>query len=308
MKKKKNIPLCFALEIVRPESPTRVERMTVHAPKILVGAGAHCDVRIEGTMAGREHVVFELVGGEIRARVRCMRPPPFARGRPLVDGPIANGEEIAVTGTRIRVSAVPAPVPVSKGKTGQMLSTLGLVVALLLLPALVYAALRPPETPSIEPPPAEIASLWDAKHLDASCAGIAKDQALAQAEKLHALGRLQRERYPFAASEGIVAVESFEHAAQCLRTAAEKPDLVEIASSDADLLRKRIEADYRIHRVRLEHALDVEDWKNAQREALALRRLTAGRTGVYVDWLAYVERQVEARLRELKEKNELFGV
>lgn len=305
--KKKNVPLCFALEIVRPDSPTQVEKLNIQAARVIIGAGAHCDVRVDGTMAAREHLVLELVNDEIIATVRCVHPPPFVRGKPLRDGRIASGEEIAVTGTRIRVSAIAAPVPVSKTKTGQMISTVGLIVAILLLPGLVYAALRKPDLPPIEPPPKDVTALWDAKRPDATCAVGAKDQAASYAEKLHALGELQRERYPFAVSEGITAVDSFEHAARCLRLAGQ-PALADVATANADTLKKRIEADYRVHRVRLEHALDIEDWKNAQRESLALRRMTAGRTGAYVDWLAYVDRQVEARLRELREKSELFPV
>jgi hypothetical protein len=55
--------------------------------------------------------------------------------------------------------------------------------------------------------------------------------------------------------------------------------------------------EYLVHRVRLEHALDVEDAATAQREVKILRRLTVGKRGGYIDWLGIVERQLEPGTR-----------
>ena len=61
-----------------------------------------------------------------------------------------------------------------------------------------------------------------------------------------------------------------------------------------DALRKRIEADYRVHRVRVEHALEDGDDRGALREVKVLKRMTTGRKGAYIDWLDIVERHLEA--------------
>jgi hypothetical protein len=69
------------------------------------------------------------------------------------------------------------------------------------------------------------------------------------------------------------------------------------AVSARDALMKRIDEDYRVHRVRLEHALDEADDKLALREVRVLRRLTAGRRGPYATWLEVVERHLDAATR-----------
>ena len=68
-------------------------------------------------------------------------------------------------------------------------------------------------------------------------------------------------------------------------------------ASARDGLRKRIEDDYRVHRVRVEHALDEGDEKMALVEVRVIRRLTAGRHGAYLSWLEMVDRRLDASVR-----------
>jgi hypothetical protein len=96
---------CIQLEVQRPDG-TR-EELTINASRVLVGAGAHCDVRISGTGAGQEHLVLDLVGEEIHAVSKHFAPPPFHAKKPLLEPTnLGKTADIAVVGTRLRVSVV----------------------------------------------------------------------------------------------------------------------------------------------------------------------------------------------------------
>jgi hypothetical protein len=159
------------------------------------------------------------------------------------------------------------------------------------LPGLVYAALRERGDEPIGAPPSEVTPLFDEQ--PAVCPTAAPDQAFASATTLRAVAELQREQHPFAVADGIASVRSFDTAAACFLRAGRERDSRDAAAA-RDALRKRIEGDYRVHRVRVEHALEEGDQKAALREVKVLRKLTAGRKGLYIDWLDMVERRLEA--------------
>jgi hypothetical protein len=279
------------LEIRRPEGA--VEVLDVNLPRLVVGAGAHCDVRIFGYGASREHVVLELDGGKLRARA-CHEggsPPPMLGGRPLVEAELASGAELAAAGTRIRVEIVERAPPAGV-KRSKVLSSAGLMLAVVALPGLVFAALRRPPDPGIAPPPREVTALWDGA--PAQCRATAPDQARALGLKLRGLAELERERHPFAIGDGVAAVPTFAAAAACFERAGDAGDAAAMARAH-DALEARIQGDYLVHRVRLEHALEIGDDATALRETRVLRELTQGRSGAYVDWLAMVERHLDGR-------------
>jgi hypothetical protein len=280
---------CIQLEVLRPDG-TR-EELTIQASRVLVGAGAHCDVRISGTGAGHEHLVLDLVGREIHAQAKHFAPPPYCEQNPLLNANLGQTAEIAVVGTRIRVSAVPSVSREAKGKAKRMATSAFLALVVTALPGLVYAALRERGDEPIGAPPSEVTSLFDEQ--PAACPTAAPDQANASATTLRAIGELQREQHPFAVADGISAVRSFDTAAACFHRAGKEREARDVAAA-RDALRKRIEGDYRVHRVRVEHALEENDHKAALREVKVLRKLTAGRKGAYIDWLDMVERRLEA--------------
>jgi hypothetical protein len=279
------------LEIRRPEGT--VEVLDVNVPRLIVGAGAHCDGRIFGYGASRAQVVLERVGSTLRARA-CHdggSPPPMLGGRPLVQAELASGAELAAAGTRIRIEIVKR-APAAGVRRSKLLSSAGLALAIVALPGLVFAALRRPSEPGLAPAPREATALWDAA--PATCRATAPDQARALGEKLRGVAELERERHPFAIGEGVAAVPTFAAAAACFERAGDAGQAAAMKRA-GDALEARIQGDYLVHRVRLEHALDIGDDATALRETRVLRKLTQGRAGAYVDWLAMVERHLDGR-------------
>lgn len=287
-----NTAFAFKLEIKRPDG--RYEEMVVQATRVLVGAGAHCDVRIGGEGAGREHLVLDLVNGVLQGEAKHAFPPPYRNGKPFLEGTLGTAAEIAVAGTRIRVSVVAAPKNERGGRAKRLATSAFVALAVLALPGLVYAALRQEAEAPIGPPPSEITPLFDAA--PAVCPVASADQAAASAIAARSIAEQQREQHPFAVADGLAAVGSFDLAASCFTRAGQLDQAAAMASA-RDGLRKRIEDDYRVHRVRVEHALDEGDEKMALVEVRVIRRLTAGRHGAYVSWLEMVDRRLDASVR-----------
>lgn len=281
----------FALHLDVQRSEGTYEALTVAAPTILVGTAAHCDVRLGGTRSALEYVSIEHDGGVIFAHARRDTTPVSVNGQPLPRERTRIGREavFVVAETRI-VAKVIEIAPADKNhhwKRRFASAAVGLVLAA--LPSLVYAALHNPDEAPIGPPPNEVTPLFD--RLTNRCPATAPDQALALATNARALAELQREQHPFAVRDGLAAVGSFDVASACFRDVRREAES-RAAASARDALRARIEADYRVHRVRLEHAIDENDKKTAIREIRVLKSLTAGHKGAYVEWLDMVDRRI----------------
>ena len=284
--------LVLKLEIKRPDG--RFEEMVVHSTRVLVGTGAHCDVRIGGEGAAKVHLVLDLVAGKLCGEAKHLSPPPYRDGKPFFEGALGTSAELAVAGTRLRVSIVEAPTQERRGRTKRLVTSTVLALAVVALPGVVYAALRQEAEPPIGPPPSEVTALFDTT--PAGCSASAVDQASSAGATARAVAEQQREQHPFAVADGLAAVRSFDSAATCFGIAGQRSEQAAMASA-RDGLRTRIEDDYRVHRVRVEHSIEEGDEKTALHEVRVLRRLTAGRHGAYVSWLEMVERRLDTAVR-----------
>jgi hypothetical protein len=126
----------------------------------------------------------------------------------------------------------------------------------------------------------------------ASCPQTEPARAAAFAGEQLELAASQRERRPFHASDGVLAVSTYRVAAACW-TAAGDAARAEEARRAAGKLERELDESYRTHRVRLEHALSIENYLVARKEIRALLDLTNGQSGEYVSWLASTGRRLE---------------
>jgi hypothetical protein len=105
----------------------------------------------------------------------------------------------------------------------------------------------------------------------------------------------KRERMPFAAKDGIAAVNLFDTAAACFQLGGDLPE-AEQAKEAAQQLRETLIRDFRTRRLRLTRMLAVEDYELAAHDVQALQALTQGKSGPFVNWLASVKRQLAAKV------------
>jgi hypothetical protein len=138
----------------------------------------------------------------------------------------------------------------------------------------------------------------------ASCASVSGDQRVALAAERLRIARAKQERSPFFPPDGIDAVSYFEGAAACYRAVSMMPDATS-ATQSADALWLKVDEDYRVRRVRLEHSFRVHDVPAMKRELDFLIPMTAQRRGPYTEWLAAVDRNVIA---ELEAKGRLWNL
>lgn len=294
--------LSFSLQVFRGTKAAEI--IMIRHRRVLIGNGAHCDIRLDDVGAEREHAELEIEGDHVIARALSNLIPPLLNGAPLVGASkLDQGAEIAVIGTRIVVSIVREVNPnKARSPARRLVTAVGIAFALLFVPVAVYAAFNQPGEEAIGPPPPP-APLWVATVT--ACKVDAPDQAAHFAVQMRALGDANRERYPFDIQDGILAVSAFEMAAACQRRAGRTHE----ASIDEELtheIRGVVESDYFAHRIRLEHAIESNDARAAYLEAKILRKLTANLRGPYIDWLTMVERRLELSLREeVKEKTGL---
>ena len=97
-------------------------------------------------------------------------------------------------------------------------------------------------------------------------------------------------RRAFSARDGVAAVLLYEEAAACFRVAGQPQAAGELQAVAAGL-RSEVEEDFRTHCARLQHALDVEDWKTVRQQVRVLRDFIPRSPGQYASWLSSLERR-----------------
>lgn len=274
----------------------QVDQLTVEAERVLIGAGAHCEIRLPVDQARVEHVLIELGPAGIFARALSFEPPPMINNIPFTQAPLPPGSVLGVGGTQIFIElseGAGGPAVQQKKKASPMT----LITLLIMLPAAAWMFLVDDDTANNAPrAPREVPELWDAPITTCSYIG---EQALAFARERVAVADAKRERRPFHVQDGVQAVPIYESAAACFRTGGD-PGSGQLADDSAKFLRREMTDDFRTRRVRLEHALNIDDNVSAQKEVKVLLQFTEGKSGKYVEWLSQLDRRLKAKLGATK--------
>ena len=125
------------------------------------------------------------------------------------------------------------------------------------------------------PSPKQAPELWQAPVASCPYTG---GQALAFAREKMAVADAKRERRPFHVQDGVQAVPTYEAAAVCFRAGGDTASGT-LAEESAKFLRRDITDDFRTRRVRLDHALAIEDYVSAQKEVRVLLQFMRGQVG-----------------------------
>lgn len=269
----------------------RVENMLVDADRALIGNAAHCEVRLPPEMVAHEHIeVFAHEGA-----VQFATKPNARDNLPALDG-TATMEGTWGTGSTLRIGDVSMTVElVSLGmaKAKPPIWALFVAIPAIALTAAGIALARPVDRAL--PPVPEAPVLIGPK--DAKCPDVAADQKVPLANEKLRVALAMRERSPFVPQDGYEAVILFETAAACFRGANEQEQAKD-ADEAADILRVKLDEDYRVRRVRLEHAYWNHQVNAAKRELVVLIPMTAHRKGPYTEWLAAVDRAATLEIQD----------
>ena len=281
--------LGFRFRLVHADG--RQEQMLVDAERALIGSASHCEVRLPPETAVHEHVEVFAHEGAVHFATR----PHALLDLPALDG-VATAEGRWQAGSALRIGDVQMYVElVSLGMTKAKPPIWALLVA---IPAIaitaVGVALARPVDRGLPPIP-EAPALVSEK--SAKCPDLAPEQRpVLAAEKLR-VALAKRERSPFAPQDGFDAITLFELSAACYR-AAGKPEQATEPDGNAHLLRVKLDEDYRLRRVRLEHAYRTHQTGAMKRELAVLIPMTSHRRGPYTEWLGALDRAATMELEQ----------
>jgi len=277
----------------------RTEQLVVDSDRVLIGSGAHCEIRLPASDAQVEHVLVSFLGGGVYAQARALNPPPVINGSPFTQAPLLPDSILGVGGVEITISVVQVEGTANVIKKKQeSTSPLTYVLAIVAIPLALYVLFDDPQVTDGGDKPEEIPALFPAAA--AACPQTAADLALSFANEKRVLALGKRERSPFHVQDGVAAVPLFQTAAACFRK-SENVAAAKDMEDAATKLKTALEEDYRAHQMRLEHALTVRDLNTAQREVKALLAMLEGQNAPYVVWLSNLDRRLEIKLGKVNE-------
>jgi hypothetical protein len=265
----------------------RTEQLVVDADRALLGSAAHCEVRLPPEFAAPEAVEVFSSDKVVHVAARAGQAP-LLDNVPITSGPWGPAQILTVGGVALTVAVVDLG---QRRRGGSPFWLLAPVPVIGIVVAIVYGAVQGPnEAPVPEAPP-----LFDPPVT--TCPQPAGDQLAAFANEKLRLALSKRERGPFSAVDAVAAVPLFEVAAACFRVAGD-PEAEREASASAVTLRKKLEDEYSVRRVRLEHFFRIGDPHGCKREITALLPMISFRAGPYVQWLGFVDRFADVEIQQ----------
>ncbi|MCA9587806.1 MAG: hypothetical protein KC657_20930 [Myxococcales bacterium] len=272
----------------------QIEQINVETERVLIGSGAHCEIRLPLDQARVEHVLIELGPAGVFARALSFEPAPMINNIPFTQAPLPPESVLGVNQVQIQVMVAEGELGAGgSGQEKKKASPGALIALLLMLPAAGYLFLVDDEpTGMASAAPKQPPELWDAAGAQCPHTG---GQASAFAQEQMQIADAKRERRPFHVQDGIQAVPIYEKVATCFRAGGD-PQSAALAEEASKYLRREITEDFRTRRVRLEHALAVQDYASAQKEVRILLQFVEGKTGDYVTWLSNLDRNLKLRV------------
>jgi hypothetical protein len=280
----------FRFQIRQPSG--QIDQLLIESERVLIGSGAHCEIRLPLDQAAVEHAVVQAGSGGVFVQALSFQPPPTLNNVPFTQAPLAPGAVLGVGQFQITAELAEGAQGAVQKKKKEGASPLGLVGIIILAAGGYYLAFGDDaQAVTVAPrdPPELFGPVIDA------CPQRSPDQALALARERNLVADSKRERRPFHVQDGIAAVPIYELASACYRVAGDVPDATDTLGS-ATSLRRELNEDYRTHRVRLEHDASVPDDESSRREVKILLQFTEGKQGDYVTWLSNMERQLRLKL------------
>lgn len=225
---------------------------------------------------------------------QAARVPALMAGRHLGDGLVPWGSEIQLGSLWLKLTdSIPA------GARGRPVGGVGLLALLGLGGAVLWLLTHRPEAPLPAMTDARPPGLFAAEQAEARCPEGEPAAAGARADEAADAARAKSERYPFAAEDGVSAVELYGLAARCF-AAAGRDGEAQRATRERAALVARIEEDYRTRRLGLERALADGRMGQALVEARALLGLLGRRDTPFTTWLRALERQLSLETKPEK--------
>jgi hypothetical protein len=275
------------LEIIREDGT--LERQRLEGERITIGRSTSATISIPDARAlDAEHLMLApRSDGCWVAVAQGASTPVIVRGEAFEHGMLAWGAELAVGGLKLRIADRQPDEKKTEGE--KPVSAPVLIAFFVAIPLVGWLLLSDPEvgidaTPTAAPP-----ALFDEVSACETEGGTARHRADRDAEAAIA----KAERYPFAAQDGVQAVQLYRRAQACYRAVNASTEAA-LMGREAELMSRRIDEDFRTHKLRLERALAQGRLPDALLETHALQEIFRHRAGhPYVGWLEQLARQLQ---------------
>lgn len=280
------------VEVTKPDGTT--ERFPIEGAQVTLGKSGTAGISLPTAHdLELEHLLIAPRGKEgcwVSTSQGAVTPTKM-KGKPFTNGMVPWNTDLVIGRFKVRITN---KKPKARGAGGEGPSKVvliggGLAVALAAWTFLGADPAGVPSSAGIEPP-----SLFDG--LDGTCPPDGATQE--EAGKLEYRGHVRGDRYRYDPRDGIAAVGLYRQADACYRSLGEGQKATNVRTA-GESMQREIDADYAARRLRLHHALEVDDWRTAVRESEELVGLTEHlRDHPYVDWLKQTLRIVRAKDRQ----------
>jgi hypothetical protein len=280
----------------------RTEEVQVDSDRVLIGSGAHCEVRLAREHGAIEVLLVEARSGGVFAEARSLHPPPMLNGTPFTSGRLLPDAVVSVADLSLSVRVIETSSQPGASRRQKSGGSLSYVFAGAMFAAALYMLLNTPGADASMakmPPPSK---LWPQTG-PATCPQPPGAAAAAFAGEQMLLADGKRERAPFYFHDGVAAVDLFERAAACFAAGGDA-EAARDAGTAAERLRRKMSEDFHVHRVRLERALAPDDHEGARTELGLLLNQLQGRSDEYVTYLASLDRRLELKFSGKKQKKQ----
>ncbi|MFK7989585.1 MAG: FHA domain-containing protein [Sandaracinaceae bacterium] len=275
------------IEIIREDGT--LERQRIEGERVTLGRSPSAGVPIpDARDLEPEHLMIApRADGCWVAVAQGARVGATVRGQPFEHGMVAWGAEIEIANLKLRVTD---RLPKEKKEKGDKPVSAPILIAFFVIVPLVGWLLLGGDGASIDttpaaPPP----ELFDTAVACPTSGGNTRHHADRDAEAAIA----KSERYPFSSQDGVDAVHLYMRSQSCY-AALGAESAADAMEGEADLMRRRVEEDYRHHRLRLQRSLEQGRLPDALLETRALIELVRHRTDdPYLAWLRQLARQLQ---------------
>ncbi|MEM9189036.1 MAG: hypothetical protein AAGF12_07660 [Myxococcota bacterium] len=272
-----NVEVCF------PDGSVEVYPLGTAA---VVGRALHAEVSIpDARELHPEHVRLEPRRAGC-AVVSAAHAQVVVAGQPFTSGELPWGAEVELPGIRLRLVE-----PTNEGGTA-----MGVFLSILLLMALGVAGWAWLTQERIV---LDLSHNLDAPPIlsgEGSCPRSG-ERARSEGVRLLEAAEAKSDRYAFSPQDGIVAAQFYRQAQACFEDATDAAT-AQLAARRGAGLEKRIEDDYRTHRIRLERALMDGRKREALAEALHVHRFVQHTEDEYFRWLTSLIQKLGLAIEE----------
>ena len=273
------------IEILRPDGSS--ERHRIDGERITIGRSPAAGISLPALDALEpEHLlIVPRTDGCWLAVAKDATVPVYVQGRAFDNGTVPWGTEFVIDHLTFRVFDAHAE---SKKKEPAVSPVF--LIAVVLIPLATWLLFRD-NSEHLQTTSSEAPKLF----ADTAACPEQGTAAMTRARNEGDAAWAKSDRYVFAASDGVEAVDRFALAAACYRAAGDDADAKRMEAEHASLA-AHIDEDYRSHRLRLDRALRDSLFQEALMEVHALRALTKSSHSPYTEWLLQLQHKLEVKL------------